>query len=483
MTETKIRLGKALRAGYTFFYAPTFEMDRTVDKILEEIKAVERGDWKPAVWDFETGDQNPDLVLEMLEGAEPYTALIAKNWNWFLASDVGEKNYNAIQFIQNRFEEFSARETRKALIIVSDVEFNTAIPAALQKEFVVLDFPLPGRDEVKEILDGIIDAASASDTFKKPKKAEVSDLVEAAIGLTRRGCQNAFAYSVIETGERLDPKIVAAMRSAEINETAGLMVANYDVDEIQGLDIAKEHLLDTAADPDARGVLLLGPPGTVKTMLAKWLSTQMSKLMIEFDLAKVQGSGLYGQAEQEMANAIKVIKSIMNCILFIDEIEKAIPGKGATNDTTGTRSFGQLLKFLSDERPVGCFVIATCNDISKLPPEWVRSERFDVIFFIDMPNDEEKTAIYLHYLDTFKVESGGFTVQQMKDWTGAEIKTACRLAKIKKKTVKEAAKMVVPVAETMKDDIEYLRGWAKGRTVPASSAQTTTDKRVRQVDI
>jgi SpoVK/Ycf46/Vps4 family AAA+-type ATPase len=172
-----------------------------------------------------------------------------------------------------------------------------------------------------------------------------------------------------------------------------------------------------------------------------------------------------------MANSIKVIKSIGNCVLFIDEIEKAVPGKGATNDTTGTRSFGQLLKFLSDGRPAGCFVIATCNDIKRLPPEWVRSGRFDVIFFADLPSDPEKKAIYEAYLKKFSVETGGFSVSDMKDWTGAEIESACRIASVMGATVKEAAEFVVPIAETMKADIDALRKWAKGKTIPANTIE------------
>lgn len=469
MSDLKIDLQKALRAGYWAFYCQTYEMDRTFNSIIEAIKSIEKGDWNTVFWDFEESNENPDEVLELLTQSDPYTVVIAKNFNWFIEfNDAAEKNYNAIQFIQNRFEEFSARETRKALIVISDVDFNTAIPTPLKKEFISIDFPLPDRNEIKCILQDIIEAASISDKFKKPTKKCTEELIEAALGLTKRGCQNAFAYSIIASDGVLDPIVVATVRSSEINETAGLTVGNYDIGELLGYDVAKEFIKKAINNPDSRGVLLLGPPGVGKTHLAKWASTISSKIMIEFELANVQGQGLYGQAEAEMRNAIAVIKSISNCVLFIDEIEKAIPGKAASNDTTGTRSFSQLLKFLSDSRPQGCFVIATCNDISKLPPEWVRSERFDVIFFADLPSEEEKNAIYTHYLNQYRVSAGGFEVNSMNDWTGAEIKTACRLAKVMGVEVKEAADFVVPIARTMKDDIEFLRKWSKGRSIPAS---------------
>jgi len=417
----------------------------------------------------------------LLKKAKPYTAFIAKNLNWFMETANGEMNYNLVQYLQNRFDEFSSRECRKALVIISDVNFNKAIPACLAKEFITIDFPLPDKKEISEILESIIEAAKESPKFKTPTKAIKNDLVESALGLTKRGVGNAFAYSIIENNGKLDPTIVSSIRSSEINDTSGLTVGNYKMGDILGYDNAKEYIKKAINNSDSRGVLLLGPPGVGKTHLAKWASTISSKIMIEFELAGVQGEGLYGQAENAMAHALNVIRSIGNCVLFLDEIEKAIPGKSATDDTTGTRSFSQLLKFLSDSRPEGCFVIATCNDISKLPPEWVRSERFDVIFFADLPSEAEKQAIYDHYLNHYKVKTGMFQTSMMEEWTGAEIKTACRLAKVMETDVSESSGFVVPIAKTMKDDVDYLRKWSKGRSVPASLASNAGPKTVKRV--
>jgi AAA+ superfamily predicted ATPase len=476
-----IKLGTALRAGYTFFYSQTNELDRTVENIKFELDAIEKGDWKCEVVDFESLQGDPDEIMSLLKKAKPYTAFIAKNLNWFMSSPNGDMNYTMVQYLQNRFDEFSSRECRKALIIISDDEFNKAIPSCLAKEFITIDFPLPDKKEIMEILESIIEAAKESPKFKSPNKKIKDDLVESALGLTKRGVGNAFAYSIIENNGKLDPKVVSSIRSSEINDTSGLTVGSYDVGDILGYDNAKDYIKKAINNPDSRGVLLLGPPGVGKTHLAKWTSTVSSKLLIEFELAGVQGEGLYGQAENAMANALRVIRSIGNCVLFLDEIEKAIPSKSATNDTTGTRSFSQLLKFLSDSRPEGCFVIATCNDISKLPPEWVRSERFDVIFFADLPSEDEKQSIYDHYLSEYKVETGMFQPSMMEDWTGAEIKTACRLAKVMETNVAEASTFVVPIAKTMKSDIDYLRKWSKGRSVPATLASKTGSKTVKRV--
>lgn len=470
-----MKLSTALRAGYVFYYCQTIEMSRYEKIVIDEIKKLKS--WEIKLWDFET-DSNPDNVKQLLKETSNRTAIIAKNFNWFL-----ENNYEMIQFIQNNFEEFSDHNFRKALIILSDQDFNSAIPNALKRDFIKLDFPLPTKKELSNILNDIIVSLKDNKKFIPPNEQEKDDIINSAIGLTEREAQNAFSYSIISNGSKIDPSIVADMRSAEINETSGLKVGKYKIDDIAGNDIVKDFIKNTINNPNSRGILLLGPPGTGKTTLGKWASSISKKIFIEFELANVQGQGLYGQAEAEMNNALKVITSIGNSVLFIDEIEKAVPSKQSSgHDTTGTRSFSQLLKFLSDNRPDGCYVIATCNDISKLPPEWIRSERFDVIFFIDLPNKDEKKAIYKQYLEKYNVKKNGFDIDSMHDWTGAEIKTACRLASIMNKSVKKANNFVVPIAKTMQEDIEYLRNWAKDKTIAASSPETKTKKH-RKIDI
>lgn len=475
----KTKLDIALRAGYTYFYIQTYEMNRSIENVKFEINKIEKGDWKVKTFDFESLNSDPNSIIEILKEEPPYTAVIVKNLNWFLESTNGEMNYPLVQFLQNNFDEFSSRDNRKALIIISDTSFAKAVPPCLCKDFMPIGFSLPNKDEIKEVLDSIIDVAKESDKFKIPTEDEKNDIVESALGLTKRGVSNALAYSIVENSGKINPITVASIRAAEVNETSGLTVGSYNMGDILGYENAKDYIKKAINNPESRGVLLLGPPGVGKTHLAKWASTISSKLMIEFELAGVQGQGLYGQAENAMATALDVIRSIGNCVLFIDEIEKAIPSKASTNDTTGTRSFSQLLKFLSDSRPDGCFVIATCNDISRLPPEWVRSERFDVIFFADLPTEVEKETIFQHYLKQYEVNQGMFQIDMMEDWTGAEIKTACRLAKVMGCDVSEASSFVIPIAKTMKDDIDFLRKWSKGRSVPAT--RNTIKKSIKRI--
>jgi SpoVK/Ycf46/Vps4 family AAA+-type ATPase len=271
-----------------------------------------------------------------------------------------------------------------------------------------------------------------------------------------------------------------------------LKVGNYEVPEPRGYDQVKKFALAGVDNDMAKGILLLGPPGCGKTLFAKWLSTQSKKILIEMEMAKMQGEGLYGQAENAWAKAIDTVKAVGKSILFVDEIEKGLPNrtKGiGVQDQTGQRSASQFLKFLSDDRPAGCYVIATCNDISSLPPEWVRAERWDCApFFIDLPNADEREDIFTYYLNVYDVKPGKLTAADdcMEGWSGAEIKTVCRLAALHKTNCDKVSRYVIPVSKTMGESIDSLRAWAKDKTIPASTkfiGANGETKRTRGVEL
>ena len=142
----------------------------------------------------------------------------------------------------------------------------------------------------------------------------------------------------------------------------------------------------------------------------------------------------------------------------------------------------QFLKFLQD-RPDGIYVIATCNDVSGLPPEYIRAERWDTApFMIDLPTVEEREVILDHYKDYYKVD-GKISAADMEGWSGAEIKSMCRLASIENNSIDMTSQFVIPVAETMKDDIDRLRKWSVGKTINASEVNVNGDVEDRSIDI
>ena len=155
--------------------------------------------------------------------------------------------------------------------------------------------------------------------------------------------------------------------------------------------------------------------------------------------------------------------------LFLDEVEKGLSGvasSGQTDSGVSARLFSTFLTWLNDHTS-DVFVIATCNDISKLPPEFSRSERFDAVYFLDLPSAAEKQAIWNLYRQLFALDPE----QQLptdESWTGAEIRACCRLAALLDLPLVESAKNIVPVAVTAAESVERLRNWAAGRCLDAT---------------
>ena len=164
--------------------------------------------------------------------------------------------------------------------------------------------------------------------------------------------------------------------------------------------------------------------------------------------------------------ALRIADAMAPCVILVDELEKALSGVGGTGDSgVSTRMFGTLLTYLSDHES-DVFVVASANDISKLPPELSRAERFDGVFFLDLPGAEQREVIWAMYLRKF-----GLDPDQRRppsnEWTGAEIRSCCRLAALLDVPLLEAATNIVPVAATAGETVEKLRQWASGRCLSA----------------
>jgi SpoVK/Ycf46/Vps4 family AAA+-type ATPase len=219
------------------------------------------------------------------------------------------------------------------------------------------------------------------------------------------------------------------------------------------------------SDVQARGVLLLGPPGSGKSACAKALGNETGRPTLMLDVGALMGS-LIGQTEERTRQALKIADAMAPCVIMIDELEKALSGVGSTGDSgVSTRMFGTLLTYLSDHDS-DVFVVASANDISKLPPEFARAERFDGVFFLDLPGPRERETIWQMYVRKFGLDPAQRRPQD-REWTGAEIRSCCRLAALLDVPLTEAAWNIVPVAITAGEAVEQLRQWASGRCLSA----------------
>ena len=214
-----------------------------------------------------------------------------------------------------------------------------------------------------------------------------------------------------------------------------------------------------------RGILLLSPPGCGKSAFCKALGNEVGRPTLILDIGSLMGS-LVGQSEANLRQALRTIDAMAPAICMVDELEKALSGVGSQGDSgVSSRLFGNLLTYLSDHES-DVFFVATSNDISRLPPELSRAERFDGVFFLDLPVTKEKDRIWTIYRQQYGIPENQARPDDTS-WTGAEIKSCCRLAALLDVPLTQAARNVVPVAVTSSETIEKLRSWASGRCLAA----------------
>ncbi len=342
------------------------------------------------------------------------------------------------------------------------------IPVELTKLITVIEHDLPDRDQLQAIA-----ASVATEPGEMPREAELEKLLDAAAGLTRLESENAFSLSLLRHG-KLTPEAIWELKTAAL-KASGLITLHQGTEcfaDLGGLEALKSFCTKALASRHAvarpRGILLLGPPGTGKSQFAKALGNEVGRPTLVLDVGSLMASYV-GQTEANVRQALKIADAMAPAVIFCDELDKSLAGassSGQTDSGVSARMFGTFLTWLSDHSSQ-VFVVATCNDISKLPPEFSRAERFDGIFFIDTPGSAQKQLIWPIYLDRYQIDARD-TRPQDRDWSGAEIASCCRLAALLDLSLKEAARNVVPVAVTAAEQLEKLRSWASGRCLDAN---------------
>ena len=283
------------------------------------------------------------------------------------------------------------------------------IPTDLEKDVYIVDFSLPGEEDIRAILDGIIASNASSGRIQVDLDEENRErLVKAALGLTELETEGAFARAMAEDG-RLDASDIESVleeKRQAIRKTGVLefVPSELDLDDIGGLENLKRWLSRRANSwmaeaasfgvPAAKGVLITGVPGCGKSLTAKAVSSAWGLPLLRMDIGRVF-AGIVGSSEQNMRTAIKSAEAAAPCVLWIDEIEKGFAGAsaGSTDSGTSSRVFGTFLTWMQ-EKTTPVFVIATANNVQALPAEFLRKGRFDEIFFVNLPQQAEREEIW-----------------------------------------------------------------------------------------
>ena len=336
------------------------------------------------------------LRLTMDDGFEQETFLILKDVHQELT------NPKIVALLKRIAENNVYNDTFNTTIFI--LSETTIIPKELENYITVFDIPLPTLPEILTIIKD----------FVKALDIEVENDIVNEIALSFKGL-NEFQIKQIlnlayQDGGRIDndDKVLILKEKEQFIKKSGMLeIVNFSetINDIGGLENLKDWLqrkakifsnLDKAIKFGVdvpKGVMIIGMPGCGKSLTAKATASLFEIPLVRLDVGRLLGKYV-GESEENMRKALRLSEAISPCVLWIDEIEKAFAGVGGDhggNDVT-TRLFGQFLTWMQEKENT-VFIVATANDISHMPPEFLRKGRFDELFFVDLPNGEERRKI------------------------------------------------------------------------------------------
>jgi len=492
-SEVDTELETLIRARYPIIYVVSWEEKRVEEALRAITKARNK---KMYQWTVTQGmvlnplnrdeaTRDPLAALDFVMESRDQAVFLLKDFHPFL---------NDTSLVRRlRDLTYALKTSYKTLILLSPV---LKLPPELEKEITVVDYALPSLEDLGKLLDSIIESVRANPQVQTQMTTEEREQVlQAALGLTATEAENVFAKSLVER-RKFDTDVILSEKEQIIRKSAILEYYRTSdaFADVGGLDLLKDWMdkrtvafTEKARDyglPAPKGILILGVQGCGKSLSSKAIASLWKLPLLRMDVGKIFG-GIVGQSEENIRKAIRVAESTAPNIVWIDELEKGFSGtqsSGISDGGTTARVFGTFLAWLQD-KTAPCFVVATANDVSALPPELLRKGRFDEIFFVDLPDEPEREEIFNIHLKKRRRDPANFDLKALSKatngYSGAEIEQAIIAAMydafnqdrdILTDDILKAAKQSIPLSETMKEKIDILRFWAETRARPASSA-------------
>jgi len=493
-TDFGRRLDISLRARVTLIVVLTPEEER----VVAEVKGVcER--WEPQrqciTWDivdgytvitgnrnFLTQSRDPLAALDDLTKTDENAVIILKDFHEFW------NNPQVKRKVRNLAQKF--RYNRRTILIITP---NQRVPEEIRDDAVIIHFLPPGAAELAHELDTLLANSGIVSALTRTGKEKV---VQAALGMTLNQARRSFAKAIVTHGTIDDRDIdrIIADKKDVLSQTDALEFYSFTetAENVGGLAVLKEwlRLRERAFTDEARayglpapkGIALIGIPGTGKSLAAKMIANLWHLPLLRLDVGALFGS-LVGESEERTRRALSLAETIAPCILWVDEIEKAF-AFGSGDAGTSQRVFAHLLTWMQD-KTAPCFVVATANNIAALPPELLRKGRFDEIFFLDLPNTEERREIFSVHVRKRRCLPPEFNLdllaQESEGYVGAEIEQTVidamyaafneNMRRVTTEDIRRSLRTQVPLSISQRETVTALRAWlAEGRAISASSA-------------
>ena len=483
MKVFKQQLTRYMDAAFPIIFVNSFEEEKVTEAVREVF--VGRGflEWNVrGIFELDNKSELPKLDLpEALEFFLKDTSnlggkvLFLKGFQYHSQEEAVSERLKILAQLIN-----SGTIADFTIVIISPI---IEVPASLEHFVTILNLESLTNDEIKSIILDFI----ADYDLPAPNESFLNELVSLFKGLHETYIKAVLGLALSADGElnHSDLSLIFEQKQQLIKKTAILdLVPNpHTVDSIGGLDNLKEWLNRKAlivknisqagqfGVDTPKGVLICGMPGCGKSLSAKATASLFGFPLIRLDLGKLMGKYV-GESEANMRRAIKLAEASSPCVLWIDELEKAFAGIGAQGSASEvtTRLFGHFLTWLQEKDSLA-FVVATANNISILPPELLRKGRFDEIFYVDLPNEQERSKIFeIHIKKRRPNDIANIDIKALvgktKGYSGADIegivKDAVETAFSNHQTALSTNDLIRAINEThslsevMKDSIEKL---------------------------
>ncbi|WP_339001395.1 SUMF1/EgtB/PvdO family nonheme iron enzyme [Fusobacterium animalis] len=472
------------------------------DKAIYEYRAFGAVDFETKVKEETISDLYSFLGTLYSEGIKTNVFLLIKN------AEEEMKDSKNIAYIKKIAEtRYSSPDYNFTIIVVSETE---TVPKELEKFTSILDIPNMSKDEIETYI-----LKFSKDNNIKVDEKDIGEIAISLKGLTKLEIDHVLNM-IIESKNNISISgrdIIIKEKGQIIKKSSILEIIDFKekIEDIGGLEGLKEWLkskaqvfrrLDEAKKfgvDTPKGVLLVGMPGCEKSLAAKASARLFNVPLLRLDIGRLLGKYV-GESEHNMRVALKTAESISPCILWIDEIEKAFAGinqDGGASDIT-KRLFGQFLTWLQEKENT-VFVVATANDITAFPPEFLRKGRFDEVFFIDFPNEEERERIFEIHLEKRGKLTDDIDInklaKQTEGYCGADIEEVVKNAvenifileteneeekEITTQDLLESAKNIDSLTNILADKIEILKKSYEKFKIKSASKKLPASQRIKK---
>ena len=372
------------------------------------------------------------------------------------------------------------------------------IPKELEKIAYVIEFSLPGKIEIEDILQSM--EAEAGLVIRAEERGTI---INALLGLTESEIFYSLKKSMEKNSNHVSSKELFHEKKQILkrNKTVEYVENEVSMQDVGGMkELAKwiskrkptfqeEFRLKYRLDIP-KGLLLTGVQGCGKSFMVKAIATELNLPLLRLDMGSLMSKWV-GESDENLRSAIALVETVSPCVLWIDEIEKSMPSQQGNAHETTQRMFGNLLTWLQEKTSL-VFVVATANNIEQIPPELLRKGRFDEIFFVDLPTQKERKEILSIHLLKKGLNPEAFNLTQLSlvcaGFSGAEIEVAINEAVLEAAVNGEDMQMryllqemeqTSPLSRTMKEKVDEIRVWADVQNIRrVSDEQEYTGKKI-----